>query len=104
MITKVGLKFFTAVDGELFAIGIDGVLLIHGLCVRSWGIPMLVLALIMKAMVLDDRINRFGWRMSTVVDLKNHWLIAITTGGGVAITATTLMMLACPVWVVSSLQ
>ena len=92
------------VDGEQFAIHINGVMLIHRLCVRSWDIRMLVRALIMKRMALEDQTNRFGWRMSTVVNMKNHWLIAITTGGGAAITATTPMMWACPVWIVSSLQ
>ena len=101
---KVELKFITVVDGEQFAIRIDGVLLIHGLCVRSWDIRMLVRTLIMKRMALEDQTNQFGWRMSTVVELKNHWLIAIITGGGAAITATTPMMWVCPVWIVSSLQ
>ena len=100
---KVELKFITVVDGELFATRIGGLLPIHGLCVRSWAIQTLGLALTMKGMALEDQINQFGWRMSTVVELKNHWLIAITTGGGAAVTATTPMMWVYLVWIVSAL-
>ena len=101
MITKVELKFITVVDGELFATRINGVLPIHELCVRSWAIQMLVLGLTMKVMALEDQTSQFGWRMSTVVELKNHWLIAITTGGGEVVIATTPMMWVCLVWIVS---
>ena len=99
---KVELKYFTVVDGELFATHISGVLPIHELCVRSWVTQMLGLVLTMKVMALEDQISQFGWRMSTVEELKNHWLIAITTGGGAVVTATTPMMWACLVWIVSA--
>ena len=100
---KVELKFITVVDGELFVTRIGGVLPIHELCVRSWAIQMLGLVLTMKVMALGDQTNQFGWRMYTVVELKNHWLIAITTGGGAAVIATIPMMWVCLVWIVSAL-
>ena len=52
-------------------------------------------------MALEALTSQSGWRMFTVMDMKNHWLIAITIGGGATITVTTAMTWACLVWPVS---
>ena len=91
-IMKVDWKFITVASGELFAPHIDGVQSIHELCVRSWAIQMLGLMETIGPMALEAQTNQFGWKMFTVVEMKNHWLIAITPGGGAAGTAAIAMM------------
>ena len=91
-LSKVDWKFITVASGELFAPHIDGVQSIHELCVRSWAIQMLGLIETLGPMALEARTNQFGLKMFTVVEMKNHWLIAITTGGGVTGTVAVAMM------------
>ena len=62
---------------------------------------MLRLTQTSELMALEVQTSQFGWKMFIVEELKNHWLIAITTGGGAIATATTVMMWVCLVWPVS---
>ena len=100
-IMKVELKCITVASGELSVLHIDGVLPVHALSVKSWAIQMLGRTQIIQLMALDTQASQFGWRMFTVVELKNHWLIATTIGGGGTITVTIPVMWACLVWIVS---
>ena len=102
IIMKDGLKFITVVDGELFVTRTDGERVIHELSVKSWVIQMLGLVQTILRMDREAQTSQFGWKMFTVVEMKIHWSIATTTGGGAAILATTHMMWACLVWTVSS--
>ena len=101
MTMKVELKYITVVNGELFVPRIDGDLPIRELSVKSWAIQMLGQTQITHLMALEALTSKSGWRMFTVVELKNHWSIAITIGGGATITVTTAVMWACLVWTVS---
>ena len=100
-IMKVELKCFIVASGELSVLHIDGVLSIHVLCVKSWAIQIPGRAQIIQLMALEAQASQFGWRMFTAVELKNHWLIATTIGGGATITATIPVMWVCLVWTVS---
>ena len=71
-IMKVELKCITVASGELFVLHIDGMLPIRELSVKSWAIQMLGRAQTIELMALDAQASQFGWRMFTVVELKNH--------------------------------
>ena len=101
MTMKAELKCTIAVNGELFVHHIDGVFSIHELSVKSWAIQILGRTQTIELMAQEAQASQFGWRMFTVVELKNHWLIATTIGGGATITATIPVMWECLVWTVS---
>ena len=101
MTMKAELKCTIVVNGELFVRHIDGVISIRELSVKSWAIQILGRAQTIELMALEAQASQFGWRMFTVVELKNHWLIATTIGGGATITVIIAVMWACLVWTVS---
>jgi len=69
---RAELKFITVADGELFVTHIDGVLSTRELCAKSWAILMLGLAQFIQLMGLEAQVSQFGWRMSTVEEMKIH--------------------------------
>ena len=86
MTMKAELKCTIVVNGELYVRHIDGGISIHELSVKSWAIQMLGRAQIIQLMALEAQTSQFGWRMFTVMELKNHWLIVTTIGGGATVT------------------